>query len=180
MKTYSIFSRKVIFYMAFGVVGILLLSQHIYSQKEKGTQRPDVNIRVNKHFDKDGNITSYDSTYSYQWSSQGEGMVNIDSIFSQYENIFNNQGFFRTQPNINDSLFGMNPSYFFNDSIMYNSIHNNIMNQFETMMRNQEALMEQFFNRNYHQKPILRAPEGKDSEQKVLPQKQSYSSGIEL
>ena len=81
--------------------------------------KPQVNVNVNKHYDKNGNIIKYDSTYSYVYrGSSGKMMPLInDSVFNSFKSYFNihSQGMFDNQNNsifLNDSLFKYD---FFND-----------------------------------------------------------------
>jgi hypothetical protein len=185
MKTISKLCKSSILIAAAGIVGFLFFSQQLSSQKEKTERKPDIHISVNKQLDKDGKITRYDSTYSYSWSSNGSDSINIDSLFNSYGLPFSNQSVF-SHPNFieNDSLFFNFPNNpFFNDSSNNNysfSVHKNMIERMNQMMKNQEALMEHFFNQGFAHPPIIRVPDNKESEQKAKPQQQSYNTTIEL
>ena len=47
---------------------------------------PKENIRVNKEFDKNGNVIKYDSAYSYYYSNIKNNPVVADSIFNKFRN----------------------------------------------------------------------------------------------
>jgi hypothetical protein len=83
------------------------------------TNKPQVNVKVNKQYDKNGKIVKYDSTYSYVYKGSSGGTIplNNDSVFSNFKSYFNihSPGMFDMQnKNIffNDSLFKYD---FFND-----------------------------------------------------------------
>jgi len=89
------------------------------------TVKPKVNYKVSKKYDKNGNLISEDSTYSYIYSNGNISDKIQSKIFKQFKNemsqkfpdiqndIFNN---FFGSDNINDSIFKNNfysPDYFF-------------------------------------------------------------------
>lgn len=176
MKTKSKLTRKGLFFIAFVIVGFLFFNQQIFSQKEQTGNKPNVNIRINKQIDKDGNITSYDSTYSYSWSSNEDDSTTIDSIFNTFGNRFNHS-FFNTLPDTNNLKAFMYPSFMFDNNA---NMQRDIFDEMEKMMQNQEALMKQFFNNKTCRKPTLIVPKNIEPEQKAVPQKQNYQATMEL
>lgn len=50
--------------------------------------KPQTNIKVNKEFDKDGNLIRYDSTYSYYYSGDGSDFIINDSILGDFKSYF--------------------------------------------------------------------------------------------
>ena len=67
----------------------LIITNSSFSQLEvyidtSKNESPNESWNVNKRYDKDGNITQYDSSYSYSYSSSGE-YLNIDSLISKIE-----------------------------------------------------------------------------------------------
>lgn len=115
--------------------------------KQKTTEKalkPDENIQVNKEYDEQGNLTKYDSIYSYSYSSNGK--LN-DSLKMQFLKHFNNHSFF------NDSFFDdlfkqdsitghFNPKNFFYDGFM------NQDEQIKNMIKRMDSIQQQFFNQN--------------------------------
>ncbi|MCF7561843.1 hypothetical protein L3X39_14450 [Sabulilitoribacter multivorans] len=106
--------------------------------------KPDENIQVNKEYDEYGNLTRYDSIYSYSYSSNGK--LN-DSIKMQFQRHFNNHSFF------NDSFFNdffkrdsitghFNPENFFFDGFMNQDTH------IKSMMKRMDSIQQLFFNQN--------------------------------
>ena len=83
--------------------------------EEKGN--PKVDIKVNKHYDKNGNLVSYDSTYSSYYSSRKGDKILLDSMFKEFK-----PGFSQQFPLLNDKHFN---ELFFNDSLLYNDFFHN-------------------------------------------------------
>jgi hypothetical protein len=76
--------KKLIFLVLF----FIIISNSFFSQIEvyidtSKNESPNESWNVNKRYDKDGNITQYDSSYSYSYSSSGE-YLNIDSLISTF------------------------------------------------------------------------------------------------
>ena len=74
--------------LAFLVLLFLIITNSSFSQLEvyidtTNNESPNESWNVNKRYDKDGNITQYDSTYSYSFSTSGE-YLNIDSLISTF------------------------------------------------------------------------------------------------
>jgi hypothetical protein len=66
---------------------------------------PKTDIRVNKEYDKNGNLIKYDSTYSYFYSNTKTNVGKRDSIFENFKNHFNQNNFFSNEPYFNDQFF---------------------------------------------------------------------------
>lgn len=82
------------------------------AQDPPATNQPVTSWKVNKKFDDKGNLISYDSTYSYSYSSTGNS-ADADSLVKQWQQQWNTQfnfsGFF--QPSFHmfsDSFFHSN------------------------------------------------------------------------
>ena len=70
------------------VLLFLIITNSSFSQLEvyidtTKNESPNESWNVNKRYDKDGNITQYDSSYSYSYSTTGENL-NIDSLISTF------------------------------------------------------------------------------------------------
>jgi len=120
------------------------------------SQKPKVDIRVNKKFDDKGNLVAYDSTYSYFYSSPNgiRGTIGSDSLFgnfkgplfNEYNNLWNNgmNGLF-----FNDSLYKYD---FYNDDYFSKRFELN-RKWFENMFWQMDSMKADMFRRQY--------PEGK-------------------
>ncbi len=72
--------------------------------------QPDVNIKVNKEYDENGNLIRYDSTYTYVYSNIKNNVQLRDSIFNEFMEHFNDH--FGLP---DDQLFN---NFFFTDSLL--------------------------------------------------------------
>ncbi|MDU8887197.1 hypothetical protein RXV94_13580 [Yeosuana sp. MJ-SS3] len=119
------------------------------SKTKENSIKPNENIQVNKEYDEFGNLTKYDSIYSYSYSSNGK--LN-DSIKMQFQSHFNNHSFF------NDSFFDdffkqdsltghFNPKNFFFDGFT------NQDDEIKSMMKRMDSIQDLFFNQ--YQRSII-------------------------
>jgi hypothetical protein len=107
------------------VVGLLLSScyakneDQTYSGTDKDTidakadtlNQPDVNIKVNRHYDDKGNLIGFDSTYTSYYSNIDGNMTRMDSLMHTFDQYLNNG-----HGTIRDKGFN---DLFFNDSLRY-------------------------------------------------------------
>lgn len=129
---------------------ILILSscngQSVKEKKETADKNlPKTDIKVNKEYDKDGNLIRYDSTYSYFYSNILNDTILGDSIFSNFKNQFNQQYFFSQKPYFND--------FFFQDSLLKYDFYKNdfFSNRFKNNMQQMDKLfMEMDSIKNYY------------------------------
>ncbi len=59
----------------------LVAMQFVFGQDYKHQKSPDEKIIINKEYDENGNIISYDSTYIHQWSSDSTLQFPFDDQF---------------------------------------------------------------------------------------------------
>jgi hypothetical protein len=82
--------------IVFGYAGLmsllcfLIMLSPVFAQdtNDLNKNQPKVHYDVKKEFDKDGNLTGYDSTYSWYWSDRGLGIIDSDSIMKQFQQQF--------------------------------------------------------------------------------------------
>lgn len=79
---------------------------------KQSIEKPTVDIKVNKKYDKKGNLIAFDSTYTSYYSSRKEDKVLLDSLFREFKPSFNQQF-----PIMKDKYFN---HLFYNDSLLYN------------------------------------------------------------
>ncbi len=113
--------RNVILSALFLLAGIAAHAQNLKSDSlNNKANKPQIQIKVKKVYDKNGNIIRYDSTYTWTYNSQnGKKSIRIDSLMRHF------MPFFRK--NLPDSLlqvFG-NPDINLNDSAMMMDFFNN-------------------------------------------------------
>ena len=75
-------------------------------KKTNDKNKPDVNIKVNRKYDKNGNVISYDSTYSSVYSNFKNDTLKRDSIMRSFENGMNQKFSFSDDPFFKDFFFG--------------------------------------------------------------------------
>lgn len=97
---------------------------------------PNSNIKVNKVYDDNGNLISYDSTYTYFYSNIGDNSAMNDSIFNEFKNQFN-----IAYPFSNKDFFD---DLFFEDSLLkYDFFRNDFFT--ERFRKNFEKMDKLFF-----------------------------------
>jgi len=79
-------------------------------EKYSTENQPKTAIKVNKEYDKKGNLVRYDSTYSYYYSNIENDSMLGDSVMNSFKNYFNSKYYFSKDPYFND--------LFFQDSLM--------------------------------------------------------------
>ena len=152
------------------IAGLSYLAPQTSAQEVNKSNKPDVKIKVNKEFDNKGNVTRYDSTYSYSWSGNGQPPADADSIIKRYSHKFysgnsadsmlNSMGF--SWYFDNDPFFEHQPSHdnnqleeFFNgfpfsaDSSFENSPNDFRSRDFRGILKQQQQMMDQFFQQLY-------------------------------
>lgn len=144
-------------------------------QKVESTA-PKGSWQVNKEFDENGNLTRFDSIYS--WSSSGNLKgLNNDSIFNKMQSMMQKRFSMLQSPSINsfvekDSIMKQFFSDdFFKDDFFSNSAPLGIPNM-DDMMKQMEAMRQQFFSDNNR---YLIPPEKKDNNKnrsKIIEKKQ--------
>ncbi|MBL7913338.1 MAG: hypothetical protein JNJ41_19905 [Bacteroidia bacterium] len=113
------------------------------TEKIKGTEqvdslnKPKIDVKVNKQYDKNGKMIKYDSTYSYVYSGKsGKNMrADNDSIFNQFRSYFN--------INSSDLFEKHNQNIFFNDSLFKYDFFND--DYFQKRFELNKDMFSQFF-----------------------------------
>lgn len=81
---------------------LILTANWTFAQKNTATNAPQTQVKVNKEYDENGNLTRYDSTSVSTWSSDSTfTMMDMDSLDHQM-GFFFNDGFNQF---FNDSMF---------------------------------------------------------------------------
>jgi hypothetical protein len=79
---------------------------------KQAIEKPKVEIKVNKKYDKKGNLIVYDSTYTSYYSNRIGDKALVDSLFREFKPSFSKQF-----PLMKDDYFD---HLFYNDSLLYN------------------------------------------------------------
>jgi hypothetical protein len=75
-------------------------------------EKPKVEIKVNKKYDTNGNLISYDSTYTSFYADRKGDKVLLDSLFRDFK-----RSFYKQFPIMKEESFN---HLFYNDSLLYN------------------------------------------------------------
>jgi hypothetical protein len=128
-------------FIGFQILAAILFSSGCFGQaNDKGNldvkpNKPKTSIKVNKEFDKDGNLIRYDSTYSYSYSNNDIDPLLSDSVLNAFKDQFNKSYFFSNEPYFQH--------YFFNDSLMMNDFYKKDF--FINRFRNNSQAMDSLF-----------------------------------
>jgi hypothetical protein len=117
------------------------------------TNKPKVNIQVNRRFDDKGNLIGFDSTYSTFYSNIKGDTSRMDSLMSHFDRYFqdNHSSMFNNQFN----------SLFFDDSLRYPDFFHNdfFMKRYElndAYLRDMMHRMDSIKNNFYDKEPKSR------------------------
>lgn len=134
---------------------IMLLSCDGQSKRENKnpqeiSNQPQTEIKVNKEYDKDGNLVKYDSTYSYFYSNIEGDSVLRDSIFRDFKSQFNQQYLFSKDPFFNDFFFidSLLPFDFYRDDFFSTRFKNN-MNHMNQLFWEMDSIKNTYFMQQF-------------------------------
>jgi hypothetical protein len=122
------------------------------TEKQKANNLQQTNIKVNKEYDKNGNIIKYDSTYSSYYSNIKTDSNLKDSIYKNFKNQFNRSYFFSNQPFFRDFFFAdsLLRYDFYKKDFFYNRFRNN-MDRMDSLFKGMDIMKNDFFSKQ--QKP---------------------------
>jgi len=114
---------------------------------------PQTNIKVNKEYDKNGNLIRFDSAYSSYYSNIKGDSVLKDSIFNNFKNQFNNSYFFSNQPYFKDFFFAdsLLKYDFYKKDFFYNRFRQN-MERMDSLFRGMDIVKNDFYNKQTKRK----------------------------
>ncbi len=114
---------------------------------------PQEDIKVNKEYDKDGNLIRYDSTYTYFYSNIENDTIAEDSIFANFKNLFDLQYPFSYKPFFNDLFFDDSlMKYDFYKKDFFTERFRQNMKQTEKMFQEMDSIKNHFFNEQFQKK----------------------------
>ena len=116
---------------------------------------PQTSIKVNKEYDKNGNVIRYDSTYSYYYSNIKNDSTKRDSIFELFKNKFNQKYFFSSEPYFNDFFFqdSLLKYDFYKKDFFTNRFRDN-MRRMDSLFWNMDVMKDDFFNHQFPKNSI--------------------------
>jgi hypothetical protein len=118
------------------------------TEKQKADNLPQTNIKVNKEYDKNGNIIKYDSTYSSYYSNIKTDSNLKDSIYKNFKNQFNRSYFFSNQPFFRDFFFAdsLLRYDFYKKDFFYSRFRNN-MDRMDSLFRGMDIMKNDYFSK---------------------------------
>jgi len=152
------------------IAGLSCLDPQTSAQEVNKSNKPDVKIKVNKEYDNKGNVTRYDSTYSYSWSGNGQIPADADSLLKgfnhhfyfgnsadsifkgmDFEGLFGNDPFFSQPFSRSGKQFEelFNRNLFPTDSSFENNPYDPFNQDFREMIKQQQQRMDQFYKQLY-------------------------------
>jgi hypothetical protein len=121
---------------------------------------PQTIIKVDKEYDKDGNLIKYDSTYSYYYSNVKRDTNMMDSILNNFKTHFNQRYFFSEDPFFNNFFFqdSLLMYDFYKKDFFVNRFRNNMM-RMDSLFWGMDSVKNSFFNKQYQMPGPLIVPE---------------------
>jgi hypothetical protein len=109
---------------------------------------PQTNIKVNKEYDKNGNLIKYDSTYSSYYSNVKGDTILRDSIFQNFTNHFNKNYSFSDHPYFRNFFFqdSLLMYDFYKKDFFYDRYINN-MERMDSLFREMDIMKNDFFRK---------------------------------
>ena len=177
------FEKKVVFSYAvvLSFISFFILLSPVLAQNEDELQdnKPKVEIDVKKQFDENGNITGYDSSYSWTWKGENFPIEDLDSIFRKFHKNFDQFSFhfppipyfFYHDNPLNDSLWMSfhnfdNLGELFNDfdfedyipsEDFYNKFsdqHEDFLKRYNEYLKEHQKLIEKYFHEPFHNEDL--------------------------
>lgn len=141
--------KKMIF-----VAGLLLISVVSFAKSKQDTVNymkpgnPKIHYNVHKVYDKNGNLISYDSTYSWSYHHESHGrQIDVDSVFRKFLPYFRQNFPDSTFQELQNHFLGFPDSAmildFFNNKHFFEQWQNQLFN-FHQQIQEMDSLRRQF------------------------------------
>ncbi len=127
-------NKSVLLLLCLMIVTAGVFGQTARSGQPASSTQPKANIKVNKEYDKNGNLIRYDSTYTYVLT--GVDSLMTDSFYKEFEKRFDS--FF---PSPHFSFFD---DYFINDSSKIR--YNEYLKKLDKLYREIDSVRYEFFH----------------------------------
>jgi hypothetical protein len=127
--------------------------QTMSKENKPKTPAPQTNIKVNKEYDKNGNLIRFDSSYSSYYSNIKGDSLRKDIIFNNLKSLFNNIYFFSNQPYFKDFFFAdsLLKYDFYKKDFFYNRFRQN-MERMDSLFRGMDIVKNDYFNKQTNPK----------------------------
>lgn len=113
-------------------------------------RKPDVNIEVNKHYDKQGNVIGVDSTYTSYYSNIEGDTSRFDSLIQSFDSYFKGNHFNMFEKEFNSLFFSDSSRYpgFLHDDFFLN--RHEYDSHFRNMMNRMDSIRNSFYDDRIH------------------------------
>ncbi|NCB96777.1 MAG: hypothetical protein EOM36_00250 [Bacteroidia bacterium] len=123
----------------------MIVTAGVFGQTDRNglpaaSTQPKANIKVNKEYDKNGNLIRYDSTYTYVFT--GTDSLAKDSFLKEFEQRF-------------DAFFPSSRSLFFNDFFVNDSSmirYYQYMKKLDKLYKEIDSVRHEYFYEQYNKK----------------------------
>jgi len=140
--------KRIIFLWVFIFVGFTTQARIVRDSNRKAANKPKIQVKVNKVYDKNGNIVRYDSTYTWSYSSDNNGRkIDVDSLMSRFMPYLRGhlpdalaKEFSNPDMRSNDSALILD---FFNDEHFFNKWQTQLFD-FPQQLREMDSLKREF------------------------------------
>ncbi len=133
-------NKSVLLLFCLMIVTAGVFGQTIKSGQPASPSQPKANIKVNKEYDKNGNLIRYDSTYTYVFT--GADSLAKDSFLKEFEQRFD---FF--SPSSRSLFFN---DFFVNDSSMIR--YKQYMKKLDKLYKEIDSVRHEYFYEQYKKK----------------------------
>ncbi len=147
--------KKIIFLWVFLLIGFATQAQIKQDSTPKQINKPKIQVKVNKVYDKNGNIIRYDSTYSWTYNSEKQGkQIDVDSVMKRFMPYFHEHFPDSLSREFSDPFFQSNDSSmildFFNNDHFFKQWQNQLFD-FQHQIQQMDSLKRLFFKQYLHQ-----------------------------
>ncbi len=148
--------KKIIFISVLIFSGWNIQAQTILKPHHKTTDKPKVEVKVNKVYDENGNVVRYDSTYSWSYNSQNtENKIDVDSLINRFMPYFHKHFPDSLNKQFPDPFFNLNDSTmmldFFNNDHFFKAWQNQLFD-LKHQLQYMDSIKREFFKHYFHQK----------------------------
>jgi len=148
--------KKIILTVAFSLLSVFAFAQNKSENKEYSKPgNPKVHYNVHKVYDKNGNLISYDSTYSWSYHKGSMGKtIDVDSVMRKFLPYFRQNFPNAEMKSMRQHFLSMPDSAmildFFNNKNFFDQWQDQLFD-FQQQIREMDSLRNQFFKQFMHQ-----------------------------
>jgi hypothetical protein len=145
---------------------ILFVSYAGFSQSQNNKNNPKKDIKVNRKYDKNGNLIRYDSTYVYTWSSDSlhqfmpdSTFFNSDKIRAMQKQLMESMKHFHKNDSVQKSPFDdpfFSDDFFQHDFMPKDFGNDQFFEDIFRMMKQRRELQKEYWEKFHHNTDSIR------------------------